>query len=73
MNVNMKNVKISGIRKFYNEVQKVDGAISLTLGQPDFELPKAIKDGLIKASLSGETTWPFSAWILYFQPWLTIS
>ena len=45
----MKNVKISGIRKFYNEVQKVDGAISLTLGQPDFELPKAIKDGLIKA------------------------
>ena len=32
MNVNMKNVKISGIRKFYNEVQKVDGAISLTLG-----------------------------------------
>ena len=28
---------------------------------------------LIKASLSGEITWPFSAWILYFQPWLTIS
>ena len=57
MNVNMKNVKISGIRKFYNEVQKVDGAISLTLGQPDFELPKAIKDGLIKAINENKTTY----------------
>ena len=57
MNVNMKNVKISGIRKFYNEVQKVDGAISLTLGQPDFELPKAIKDGLIKAIIENKTTY----------------
>ena len=27
MNVNMKNVKISGIRKFYNEVQKVENWI----------------------------------------------
>ena len=49
MNDNIKNVQISGIRKFYNEVQKVENAISLTLGQPDFELPKAIKEGLIKA------------------------
>lgn len=57
MNVNMKNVKISGIRKFYNEVQKVDEAISLTLGQPDFELPKAIKDGLIKAINENKTTY----------------
>ena len=39
MNDNIKNVQISGIRKFYNEVQKVENAISLTLGQPDFELP----------------------------------
>ncbi len=29
MNENLSNVKISGIRRFYNEVQKVDGAISL--------------------------------------------
>ncbi|WP_195999337.1 aminotransferase class I/II-fold pyridoxal phosphate-dependent enzyme [Clostridium sp. 1001271B_151109_B4] len=57
MNENMKNVKISGIRKFYNEVQKVDGAISLTLGQPDFELPKAIKEGLIKAINENKTTY----------------
>ena len=49
MNRNLSNVQISGIRKFYNEVQKVDGAISLTLGQPDFKLPMAIENGLKKA------------------------
>ena len=49
MNENLKNVKISGIRKFYNEVQKVEGAISLTLGQPDFKLPVSIEEGLINA------------------------
>ena len=45
MNRNLSNVQISGIRKFYNEVQKVDGAISLTLGQPDFKCQYLLKKG----------------------------
>ena len=49
MNLNLKNVQISGIRKFYNEVKKIDGAISLTLGQPDFPVPKVVKEALINA------------------------
>ena len=57
MNENLSNVKISGIRKFYNEVQKVDGAISLTLGQPDFKLPVSIEEGLIKAINENKTTY----------------
>lgn len=57
MNENLNNVKISGIRKFYNEVQKVDGAISLTLGQPDFKLPASIEEGLIKAIKENKTTY----------------
>ena len=57
MNENLSNVKISGIRKFYNEVQKVDGAISLTLGQPDFKLPASIEEGLIKAIKENKTTY----------------
>ncbi|WP_304576444.1 pyridoxal phosphate-dependent aminotransferase, partial [uncultured Clostridium sp.] len=57
MNENLSNVKISGIRRFYNEVQKVDGAISLTLGQPDFKLPLAIEEGLIKAIRDNKTTY----------------
>ena len=57
MNKNLNNVKISGIRKFYNEVQKVDGAISLTLGQPDFKLPISIEEGLINAIKENKTTY----------------
>lgn len=57
MNKNLNNVKISGIRKFYNEVQKVDGAISLTLGQPDFKLSISIEEGLINAIKENKTTY----------------
>ena len=57
MNKNLKNVEISGIRKFYNEVQKVQGAISLTLGQPDFKVPSSVEEGMIKAIKSGKTTY----------------
>lgn len=57
MNENLKNVKISGIRKFYNKVQKVEGAISLTLGQPDFKLPVSIEEGLINAIKENKTTY----------------
>lgn len=57
MNENLNKVKISGIRKFYNEVQNVEGAISLTLGQPDFNLPISIKEGLINAINENKTTY----------------
>lgn len=49
MNKRMKNVEYSGIRKFFNEVKKYDGAVSFTVGQPDFELPKPIEEGVIRA------------------------
>lgn len=57
MNENLNNVQISGIRKFFNKVKKVDGAISLTLGQPDFKSPKEIKDGMIKAIEEDKTVY----------------
>ena len=49
MNYKLDDVQISGIRRFFNKVKEVPGAISLTLGQPDFEMPKEIKLGMIKA------------------------
>lgn len=64
MNENLNKVKISGIRKFYNEVQKVEGAISLTLGQPDFNLPISIRDGLINAINENKTTYTSNAGIV---------
>ena len=49
MNNRVCDIEISGIRKFYNKVRKVEGAISLTLGQPDFNVPSAIKEGIKNA------------------------
>lgn len=64
MNRNLNNVQISGIRKFYNEVQKVEGAISLTLGQPDFKLPSAIERGLKRAIDDNKTVYTSNSGIL---------
>lgn len=64
MNLNLKNVQISGIRKFYNEVKKIDGAISLTLGQPDFPVPKGVKEALINAVNEDKTVYTENAGIL---------
>lgn len=64
MNRNVENIQISGIRRFYNRVSKVDGAISLTLGQPDFSVPKKIEESMIDAIKQGKTVYTPNAGIL---------
>ncbi|MBY0754909.1 aminotransferase class I/II-fold pyridoxal phosphate-dependent enzyme [Clostridium sardiniense] len=61
MNNRVMAVEISGIRKFYNKVRKVEGAISLTLGQPDFNTPIAIKNGIKKAIDENKTVYTENA------------
>ncbi len=60
----VKNIEISGIRKFYNKVVKVDGAISLTIGQPDFPVPDKIKKAMIDAINENKTGYTSNAGIL---------
>lgn len=57
MNENLNEIKMSGIRRFFNKVKNVDGAISLTLGQPDFKIPKEIENGMIKAIKEDKTVY----------------
>lgn len=47
----VKDVQISGIRKFYNMVADIEGTISLTIGQPDFPTPMHIKEAAKKPSI----------------------
>ncbi len=61
MNNNLKNVQISGIRRFFNEVVKYPSAISLTLGQPDFAVPEAIKNAMINAINNNYTNYTANA------------
>lgn len=49
MNDNMIKVNKSKIREFTNKVKDIEGAISLTLGQPDFKISRDIKSAIIEA------------------------
>lgn len=44
INQKVKEIELSGIRKFFNMVAGTDGMISLTIGQPDFPTPLHVKD-----------------------------
>jgi aminotransferase len=60
---NVSNVEISGIRKFFNKVSQVQGAISLTLGQPDFPVPENIKKAMSQAISEDKTGYTANAGI----------
>lgn len=49
INQRVKDIEISGIRKFSNLVAPYKDAISLTIGQPDFPTPLHIKNAAKKA------------------------
>lgn len=48
-------LKPSGIRKFFDIVQGMDGAISLGVGEPDFVTPYSIRDAAVRSVRRGLT------------------
>lgn len=61
---NVQKIEISGIRKFYNKVEKYPDAVSLTLGQPDFNVPSGIKSAIIDAINNNKTGYTSNAGII---------
>ena len=51
----VKALKQSGIRKFFDIVKESPGAISLGVGEPDFETPYHIREAGIQALQAGKT------------------
>ena len=51
----IENIKPSGIRKFFDIVSEMKGAISLGVGEPDFETPWHIREEGIYALEKGRT------------------
>lgn len=51
----VKIVKPSGIRKFFDIVATMEGAISLGVGEPDFETPWQIRRAGITSLEKGKT------------------
>jgi len=54
-NPDIAAVPKSGIRKFFDIVQTMPGAISLGVGEPDFVTPYHIRNAAINSLLDGET------------------
>lgn len=64
INQQLKNIQISGIRKFSNMVATYKDAVSLTIGQPDFPTPEHIKRAAQIAIDQNKTTYTPNAGVL---------
>ncbi len=64
INPKVKQIEISGIRKFYNLVSEIDGVLSFTTGLPDFPTPLHIKEQAIEAIENDMTTYTHNAGML---------
>ncbi|CAH2716521.1 putative N-acetyl-LL-diaminopimelate aminotransferase [Neobacillus rhizosphaerae] len=61
INPQVKNIEISGIRKFFNMVAHMDDLISFTIGQPDFPTPEHVKKAGIAAINNNFTSYTHNA------------
>lgn len=52
-----REMKPSGIRKFFDIAQTLEGVISLGVGEPDFQTPWKIRQAAIKTLEKGKTTY----------------
>jgi aminotransferase len=57
INPSVRNIEISGIRKFFNLLSEYPEALSLTLGQPDFPTPDHVKTAAKAAIDHNRTTY----------------
>jgi aminotransferase len=64
INQKVKDLEISGIRKFFNMVAGTEGMISLTIGQPDFPTPEHVKMAAIRAIEENYTSYTHNAGFL---------
>lgn len=64
LNKSVKNIEISGIRKFFNMVADEDDVTSLTIGQPDFTTPAHIKEAAKIALDHNKTMYTHNAGII---------
>jgi aminotransferase len=67
INKRVKQIEISGIRKFFNMVADVKDMVQLTLGQPDFPTPDHVKEAGKKAIDDDFTTYTHNAGLLQLR------
>lgn len=64
LNEILLNMDLSGIRRFSEEANKVEGVIRLTIGEPMFDTPQNIKQAAMDALAANDTHYPFAQGLL---------
>lgn len=64
LNSKIKKMKPSGIRKFFDIAQEMEGVISLGVGEPDFKTPWIIRQEAIGTLEKGKTCYTANAGLL---------
>lgn len=64
INSRIESIEISGIRQFSNQLINFPDAINLTIGQPDFPTPEAVKLAAIEAIKNNQTSYTHNAGLL---------
>ncbi|ANU13822.1 N-acetyl-L,L-diaminopimelate aminotransferase [Planococcus halocryophilus Or1] len=64
INSRIESIQISGIRQFSNQLIDYPEAINLTIGQPDFPTPEAVKQAAIIAIQNNQTSYTHNAGLL---------
>lgn len=63
----VQDLKFSGIRKFFDIASTVKDVISLSVGEPDFKTPWAIRKEAIKILEKGKTTYTANAGLIQLR------
>ncbi|MFC4712727.1 aminotransferase class I/II-fold pyridoxal phosphate-dependent enzyme [Planococcus dechangensis] len=61
LNKRVESIRISGIRQFANQIPAYPDAVNLTIGQPDFPTPEAVKQAGAEAIRNDRTSYTHNA------------
>ena len=63
LNTRLQQIPYSGIRRIGAEARKIEGCLSLTIGEPDFDTPFPLRRTISESLLAGDTHYPPNAGI----------
>ena len=63
----VQNIKPSGIRKFFDIANGMDGVISLGVGEPDFRTPWQVRSAGIRSLEGGSTRYTSNSGLLQLR------
>lgn len=63
----IRNIEPSGIRKFFDIAQQIEGVISLSIGEPDFKTPWAARREAINILEKGKTAYTANSGLLQLR------